>query len=42
MKGPLFMKRILVLSAYPILYYGWVQHMKNSWVSINLYEIDLE
>ncbi len=33
LKGPRFVKNILLISAYPLLYFSWVQQIKNTWVS---------
>lgn len=32
MRNPKFIKGLFILPLYPILYYCWVEQMKNSWV----------
>lgn len=34
MRNPKWMKAMLILPLYPILYLGWVNQIKNSWVQI--------
>ena len=36
MRSPKIMKLMLVIPMYPILYYGWVNQVKNTWVFIAL------
>ena len=32
-----YLARLLVLTAYPIVYYTWVKNIQNTWVSPNLF-----
>jgi hypothetical protein len=32
MRTPKLIKGLIILPLYPILYYAWVERMKNSWV----------
>jgi hypothetical protein len=32
MRNPKFMKLLLLIPIYPVLYYAWVNQIKNSWV----------
>lgn len=34
LKIPLFMARVFLVVAYPAIYIGWVNQMKNSWVKV--------
>lgn len=33
MRNPQWMKVMLLVPLYPILYYGWVNQIKNTWVN---------
>lgn len=34
MRNPKWMKALLVIPIYPLLYFGWVNQMKHTWVKI--------
>jgi hypothetical protein len=43
MRSPKILKLMLILPAYPILYYAWIQQIKNTWVlTFIIIKIDLK
>jgi hypothetical protein len=36
LKGPRFVKNMLMISAYPLAYFIWVDQIKNTWVYLHL------